>query len=121
MKSSQPLLIAGDVLVITLLVFVGIRFHGSDASSRLIYTLLPFLLAWALAASALGVLQPLPWRQIWRVLLAMLFAAPLGTLIRAVWLGTPALPIFALVMGSTLAAGLLTWRAVFNLLFARSK
>jgi hypothetical protein len=121
MKPSQPLLIAGDALVIAVLVFVGIRFHGSDASSRLIFTLLPFLLAWMFTSAMLGILQPLPWRHIWRILPAMLLAAPLGAILRAAWLGSPALPIFALIMGTTLAAGLLAWRALFNLLFVRSK
>lgn len=119
MKSSRYILLASDALVIFLLVFVGIRFHQSDPSARILYTLLPFLFSWVFAASALGVLGPLPWRGLWRILPAMLLAAPLATILRSAWLGTPALPIFALIMGATIAAGLLVWRIVFNLIFAK--
>lgn len=119
MKRPYYILIIGDALVIFLLVFVGIRFHQSDPSQRLLYTLLPFLLAWFFAASFLGVLTPLAWGKLWRILPTMLLAAPLGSILRSAWLGTVALPIFTLIMGATLALGLLAWRAIYSLVFAR--
>jgi hypothetical protein len=114
------IIVAGDALVIFLLVWVGIRFHQGEPGGRVLFTLLPFAFAWALAAGLLGMLRPLAWRELWRVLPAMLLAAPLGAVLRSAWLGTAALPIFTLVLGGTLAAGLLVWRALFNLVFNRA-
>lgn len=118
---SNTILIAGDAVVLALLVLVGLNFHQSDASTRLLPTLLPFLAAWALAACSLNLWAQPTRGGLWRVLPAMLLAAPLGAILRAAWLGSAALPLFTLIMGATLALGLIAWRAIHILVFARSK
>jgi hypothetical protein len=51
----------------------------------------------------------------WRILLAMLFAAPLAVILRAALLHGAAQPLFALILGGMNALGLLVWRGTFFL------
>jgi hypothetical protein len=50
----------------------------------------------------------------------MLFAASFAALLRGLWLNAPIIPIFAVVLASTSALGMLIWRALY-LLFTRSR
>lgn len=115
------MLIAGDTVVVLALVLVGLGFHQSDTGTRLLPNLLPFLAAWALAAGSLNLWAQPAWGGLWRLLPAMALAAPLGAVLRAAWLGSTALPLFTLIIGATLALGLIAWRAIYILLFARGK
>ena len=51
----------------------------------------------------------------WRILLAMLFAAPLAVVVRAALLHSAAQPLFVLILGSVNALGMLVWRGIFFL------
>lgn len=117
----NSILIAGDAIVILLMVMLGLSFHQSDAETRLLPNLLPFLAAWALAAGMLGQWNPPSWRGLWRVVPAMLLAAPLGAILRAAWLSSMALPLFTFIIGVTLALGLIVWRAVYLLIWGRKR
>jgi hypothetical protein len=112
-----------DAIVVFLVTFLGIQFHQTDPSifTRIPYTFLPFLAAWIFFAAILQMYDPTnasSWRQLWRILVAAGLAAPTGAALRALWLNTPFLPIFALVMGAALMAGILISRSVFILIFA---
>ncbi|OGO13254.1 MAG: hypothetical protein A2Y93_05285 [Chloroflexi bacterium RBG_13_68_17] len=48
--------------------------------------------------------------QLWRPVLAALLAAPLGAMLRGLWLNAPVLPVFAVVMGAVLGAAMFAWR-----------
>lgn len=109
----------GDFLVLVLVPLIGFASHQrlADAASRFLPNLIPWFAAWLLVAPHLGVFdlqlasQP---RQLWRPFWAMLLAAPMGGLLRSVWLGTPLIPLFVLIMGGISALALLVWRAVYT-------
>ena len=115
MKSTL-VLIVGDAIVILLAVLLGLFFHQSEMTVRLQYTFVPFLSAWLLAAWTLGLYSK---PSLLRVPLAAIFAAPLGAVVRAAWLGSTVIPIFAVVMAGVLTIGMLVWRTLFAFLVAR--
>jgi hypothetical protein len=51
--------------------------------------------------------------------LAILYAAPFAALLRGLYLGTPIIPIFAVILAVTSAFGMLIWRAIFAFLAKR--
>ncbi len=53
-------------------------------------------------------------RSLWRPFWAMVLAAPLGVLLRSLWLGTSTMIVdFTLVMGGLSALTLVGWRCLF--------
>ncbi|MCX6065315.1 MAG: hypothetical protein NT121_06125 [Chloroflexi bacterium] len=52
-------------------------------------------------------------RQLWRPILAMVFAGPLAALLRAFLLNTVVIPIFGVVLSGSSGLGLLAWRALW--------
>lgn len=120
MKLPQVLLLVDDGMMVFLVTFIGIRFHQTDPSifTRLPYTFLPFFAAWVFFAALLQMYDPTiasSWKQLWRVPAAAALAAPTGAAIRSVWLNTPYVPIFAIIMAAALAIGLLLSRSVYIL------
>jgi hypothetical protein len=120
----QPILLIGDAIAILAVIFVGLRFHQSEEmlASRLVINFLPFLLAWLLAANTLGLLRPprpTTWIGFGQLLLAAIFTAPLGAVLRGLALNRPILPVFVLVMLLALSIGLLIWRAIYISFVAR--
>lgn len=122
MKLPQILLLVDDAIVVFLISLLGIQFHQTDPPifARLPYTFLPFVAAWIFFTAMLHMYDPAnssSWRQLWRIPAAAALAAPTGAAIRALWLNTPFVPIFTIVIGAALAAGLLISRGVFILIF----
>lgn len=120
-------LILGDSLTLAGVTAAGFATHnliGTASASRLMATFLPFLAAWLLAAGAVGALdldragEP---RQLWRPVIAGLLAAPLGAVLRGVWIGAPILPLFVGIMAGTITLALLVWRLVYLVLRRRSQ
>jgi hypothetical protein len=125
MKKTN-LLILGDLLAIALVTVIGFATHGEAGLSflpRMAAAFFPVSLAWFTLAPALGlfrtenVSKP---KQLWRPVLAMIFAAPLAAVLRGLILNAPIIPIFAVVLASTSAFGMLVWRALY-LWFTRGK
>ena len=127
MRNSQRLtfLIFGDLLVLLATTLAGFANHGElqpAALDRMTATFLPFAAAWFLAAPWLGCFEPraLPGlAHVWRPPLAALLAAPLGAVLRGLWLGAPVLPVFAVVMGAVLGAAMFVWRILAAALLRR--
>ena len=122
MKNSNWLLISGDILAIAVVTYIGFATHGETDLSflpRMFAAFLPVTLSWFLLAPWFGLFQhevtsnP---RQLWRPVLAMLFAAPLAAVLRGLILNAPIIPIFAVVLASTSALGMLLWRGLYILL-----
>ena len=122
MPAKKTILILGDIFTIAVLTFIGFASHGEAAVSfipRMGATFFPLLIGWFLIA---------PWfdlfddqvvsnpKLIWRSVLAMFFVAPLAIILRAAWLHSAATPLFALILGSTTALGMLVWRGIYLLL-----
>lgn len=119
--NKKTTLILGDILAIVILTLIGFATHGEIGLSflpRMGTTFFPVLVSWFLAATWLDLFDErvISHPQLfWRILLAMLFAAPLATILRATLLHSAAQPFFVLVLGSTNALGMLIWRGIFFL------
>jgi ABC-type xylose transport system permease subunit len=76
----------------------------------------PLIVAWFLLAPFLGLFQAeitSDPKQLWRPVLAMLFAGPFAAVLRGFLLNAPIIPIFAVVLASTSAFGMLVWRGIY--------
>lgn len=112
------LLLLGDALVVLLTSLAGFAQHGelwTAGVGRVAATAVPFAVAWFLTAPWLGCFEldrmaRLP--NLWRVPAAAVLAAPLGAVLRGLWLQAPVLPIFAVVMAAVLGAAMLAWRVL---------
>ena len=120
MMKSKQLLIAGDVLAIAIVTVIGFTTHGEAGLSflpRMLAAFIPLMIAWFLLSPWLGLFQqditsnP---KQLWRPVLAMLLAAPFGAVLRGLILNAPVIPVFAVVLASTSALGMLVWRGLYN-------
>jgi hypothetical protein len=119
-------LVLGDGMSFLLITLVGFANHESLSAAslgRMLATFLPFYAAWLMAIPWLGLLSAtgLPWVDIlWRVLLGVLFAAPLGGFLRGLLLDAPILPVFVIVMGGVTAVTMLAWRLLASRLLGES-
>ncbi len=123
---KKSLLIAGDLLAIAVVTVIGFATHGEADLSflpRMLAAFIPLTVGWFLLAPWFGLFQPeiiSNPRHLWRPVFAMLFAASFAALLRGLWLNAPIIPIFAVVLASTSALGMLVWRALY-LLLTRSR
>ncbi len=115
-------LIFGDFLAILIMTIIGFATHGelkADYSLRMVAAFMPLVIAWFLLAPWFGLFQPETIsnpKQLWRPVLAMIFAAPLVVVVRGLILNAPIVPIFAIVFGATSAFGMVIWRGIYFLL-----
>ena len=116
---KKPILILGDVLAILIITIIGFATHREAEISflpRMAAVFFPLVIAWFLLAPFIGLFQleinsnP---SQLWRPVLAMIFAAPLAAVLRGFILNAPILPIFAVVLSATSALGMLVWRGIW--------
>ena len=119
---KKSVLIVGDILAILVTTLIGFATHGelkSEFLIRMVAAIVPLTVAWFLLAPWLGLFQPeiiSNPKQLWRPVLAMIFAAPLAVVFRGLILNAPIIPIFAIVFGATSAFGMVLWRGLFTLL-----
>ena len=119
------LLILGDILAIALITFIGFASHGEAGVSflpRMGAAFFPLMISWFILAPALGLFQKhtvLKTKNLWRPVLAMIFAASFAAVLRGLILNAPIIPTFALVLGATSAFGILVWRGIY--LFLKRK
>jgi hypothetical protein len=117
--SKKTTLILGDILAIAILTIIGFATHGEFGLSyltRMGTTFFPMLISWFLAATWVDLFDERVITNpqlFWRIFLAMLFAAPLAAVLRAALLHSTAQPLFALILGSTNALGMLVWRGIY--------
>lgn len=124
-KNSRWILLGGDFLALLVAVFLGLQFHqlGDQFLQRVAFTFLPWALAWFLTVAAVGLFgraRTSIFEQIWRVLWAMALASPFAALLRAAWLGSTALPLFALIVGLASALAIILWRILYFGLLVKS-
>jgi hypothetical protein len=122
---NNSILILGDILAIALVTFIGFATHGEADLAflpRMAALYIPLSVSWFLLALALGLFQheiisnP---KQLWRPVLAMIFAAPLAAVLRGFILNAPVIPIFAVVLAGTSALGMVIWRLIWYWLVKR--
>jgi hypothetical protein len=116
------LLYTGDILAIAALTLIGFATHretGLAFLPRIGALFFPLVISWFLLAPWLGLFQQeivLNPKQLWRPALSALFAAPLAAVLRGFILNVPIIPIFAVVLGTTSALGMVLWRGLYFLL-----
>jgi len=120
-------LIFGDMTSIAILTLIGFGTHneiGVAFLPRMITNFGALYLSWLATSLALrlfdGTIIKRP-KELWRPLVAALFAGPLAAVIRGLALNTVVLPIFAIVLSATAGLGLLLWRGVLCSVMIRNK
>ncbi len=119
---KKSIIFIGDTLAILITTLVGFVTHGEGNLSflpRFLAAFMPLVIAWFLLAPWLELFQPeiiSNPKQLWRPVLAMIFAAPLAVVFRGLILNSAILPIFAIVFGATSAFGMVIWRGIYFLL-----
>ena len=118
--------ILGDVLTYFVVTLIGFSSHDTlalGALARILATFIPFTAGWFLIAPWLGTFQASIIKDrihLPRVLLAALLAAPMGAFLRGLWLGSPILPVFVLVMAGVSGLGIIIWRSILQFLIKGS-
>jgi hypothetical protein len=116
---SKAILILGDIFSLAVITLIGFANHNELLTfpvGRMLASFLPLLAGWFLIAPWLGLFKPEITsnpRQLWRPVLAMLLAAPLTGLLRAVMLNSVVIPLFVLILGGSAALGMLVWRTLW--------
>src|SRR5512133_3164604 len=122
---KKTILVLGDIFAILLTTIVGFASHGEAGLSflpRMAAIFFPLAIAWFILAPFFGLFQqeitsnP---KQLWRPGLAMIFAGPLAIVVRGLLLNAPIIPIFAVVLSTTSAVGMIIWRGIFLFLIRR--
>jgi len=125
--NNKRLLILGDILVIAILTFIGFATHGETEATflpRMGTTFFPVLIAWFLIAPWFGLFEEQVItnpKNLWRIALAVLFAAPFAAVLRSVLLHASILPLFVLILGGFNMLGMMIWRWIYILLTQRTK
>ena len=116
---SKRILILGDILAIGLVTIIGFSTHGEAGLSflpRMAAVFFPLVTGRFLLAPWFGLFQDeiiRNARQLWRPALTAIFVAPLAAVLRGLILNAPIIPIFAVVLGATLALGIVIWRGFY--------
>jgi hypothetical protein len=123
--NKKNILLIGDVIVLAILTYIGFAFHNqTEISSRMATTFFPMIFGWFLLAPWFGLFNEnitSNQKLLLRVPLAMLFVAPLASILRSASLGSAALPIFTFILGFANAIGMLIWRWIYFFITNRNK
>lgn len=113
-------LLLGDALVLVLVTISGFATHGDIGNLiRMLTTFIPLTISWFVVAPFFGLFNEaliIQVSQLWRIIFAMMTVVPLAAWLRGMWLQTPILPIFVLVLGSVSILAMLLWRALYLLI-----
>lgn len=125
--NKRSALILGDITAFAILTVIGFATHDETDLSflpRMAAVFFPALLGWFLLAPWFGLFDPsvisIP-KNLLRIPLAMLFAAPFAVILRGALLNAPALPLFALIFGGSNALGMMVWRWLYIFIDRRNK
>ena len=116
---KNKILILGDTLTLLIVTLLGFTTHGEFNTSslpRMLAVYIPLLIGWFLLSPWFGLFSPETTSnpgQLWRPALTMLFAGPLAVVLRGLLLNAPIIPIFAVVLSTTSALGLMIWRTLY--------
>lgn len=124
---SQFFLILGDLLAIAVITVIGFASHGeTDASflPRMAATFVPMAVSWFVLAPALGLFDAERVgnaRQLWRPAWGAFFASQSAVILRGLWLNSPVLPLFGIILGGSAALGMIVWRGIWMWLLTRRR
>jgi len=124
--NKKTILILGDIISLAILTVIGFATHGETGFSflpRMGGIWLPMLFGWFVLSPWFGlsdeqvIISP---RNLWRIILVMLFVAPLAATVRAALLGAAMLPLFPLILGGSNAIGMMVWRWIYIFIARRA-
>lgn len=124
--NKKTTLILGDIISLAILTVIGFATHGETGFSflpRMGVIWLPMLFGWFVLSPWFGlsdeqvIISP---RNLWRIILVMLFVAPLAATVRAALLGAAMLPLFPLILGGSNAIGMMVWRWIYIFIARRA-
>lgn len=124
--TKKTILILGDIISLAILTVIGFATHGETGFSflpRMGVIWLPMLFGWFVLSPWFGlsdeqvIISP---RNLWRIILVMLFVAPLAATVRAALLGAAMLPLFPLILGGSNAIGMMVWRWIYIFIARRA-
>jgi len=117
--NKKNILIIGDIISLAILTVIGFATHGETDTSylpRMAAVFLPMVVGWFILIPWMGLFDEqiiaIP-KNLWRIILVMLFLAPLAATVRAAILGAAMLPLFPLILGSSNAIGMVVWRWLY--------
>lgn len=125
--NKKSILTFGDIITLALLTVIGFATHGETGASflpRMAAAFVPMAFGWFILAPWLGLFDEtivMAPKNLLRIPLAMLFVTPLAVILRAAWLNSAGLPIFALAFGGTNMIGMLVWRWLYIFIAKRMK
>lgn len=125
--TNRNIVIAGDTITLAILTVIGFATHGETGAAflpRMIAIFIPALLSWFILAPMIGLFNEeaiADPKNLWKVAFAFLYVGPLAVLLRAAWLNTPAVPVFALAFSTSNAVGMAVWRWVYIQITRRKK
>ncbi len=126
MKNNKTILIAGDITAIAVLTLIGFATHDEVDITflpRMAAAFFPTLIGWFFFAPWFGLFDRqagADFKLLWRILPALCAVAPFAVILRAAILNSAALPLFALILGSTNALGMLVWRSIYIFIVKRN-
>jgi hypothetical protein len=124
--NKKTIRIVGDIIALAILTVIGFATHGETGFSflpRMGVIYLPMLFGWFVLSPWFGLVDEQvisDAKNLWRILLVMLFIAPLAATLRAALLGAAMLPLFPLILGSSNAIGMIVWRWIYIFTARRS-
>lgn len=115
-------LLAGDLVAFWLFVYYGKLLHQLPATFLgILETLTPFLIGWLIAAFVFRSYGKKTYGSGWRLLLSTVLtwtlAAPIGLVLRSIWLDIPMTWIFTQVTYLITLAFLLGWRVPYAIVY----
>ena len=121
MKNHSPSriwLVLGDLISLLIVTAIGFASHNTlrTAGTRILATFIPLVVAWTLTGIHLGLFdtdRATDPRQLWRPVWAMVFAAPLASWMRGLWLDSSIIPVIVAVIGGVSGLGMLVWRTLY--------
>jgi Protein of unknown function (DUF3054) len=125
--NKKSILILGDIITLALLTIIGFATHGETGTSflpRMAASFVPMTFGWFVLAPWLGLFDDAiikAPKNLLRIPLAMLFVTPLAVILRAAWLNSAGLPIFAFALGGANTIGMLGWRGLYIFIAQRMK
>ncbi len=116
------LIATGDIIALAIVTIIGFTTHGEANTSflpRMAAAFFPLIISWFAIAPWFELFNSeitSDFKQLWRPVLAMIFAGPLAVVIRGLILNAPIIPIFAVVLSTISAFGMVVWRAIYSML-----
>lgn len=124
--NKKNILILGDIITFAIVTLIGFVSHGESESSylpRFFAALIPLLISWFGFIHWVGLLDEeivIEPKNLYCILLAMIFVIPLAAFGRGLILNSPIQPMFVIAFFATNTIGMLIWRGIYIFIAKRT-